>query len=69
MCIRDSYHTGQYGWTTDLDVIKRSVDWQLSALGTDYIDFAFLHCLDEQDDLRTALKGGTLEYILSLIHI
>lgn len=60
------YHTGQYGWTTDLDVIKRSVDWQLSALGTDYIDFAFLHCLDEQDDLRTALKGGTLEYIREL---
>ena len=60
------YQTGQYGWTTDLETIKRSVDWQLSALGTDYIDFAFLHCMDEMEDLRTALAGGTLAYIREL---
>ena len=40
------YHSGSYGWTTDLDAIKRSIDWQLTALKTDYIDFGFLHCLD-----------------------
>ena len=33
------YSTGKYGWTTDLDTVKRSVEWQLSALRTDYIDF------------------------------
>ena len=41
------YHTGQYGWTLDLEAIKRSVDWQLEALRTDKIDFGFLHCIDE----------------------
>lgn len=27
-----NYVTGTYGWTTNLDTIKRSVDWQLHAL-------------------------------------
>ena len=61
-----NYQTGKYGWTTDLDTIKRSVDWQLSALKTDYIDFGFLHCIDEESDLDTVLKSGILEYIQKL---
>ena len=61
-----SYQTGKYGWTTNLDTIKRSVDWQLSALKTDYIDFGFLHCIDEESDLDTVLKSGILEYIQKL---
>lgn len=60
------YQGGKYGWTTKLDAIRRSVDWQLSALKTDYIDFGFLHCIDEEADLRRALEGGILEYILQL---
>ena len=60
------YHSGTYGWTTRLDEIKRSVDWQLKSLGTDYIDFGFLHCLDEESDLRAVLDGGVLEYLQSL---
>lgn len=60
------YSSGKYGWTTDLETIKRSVDWQLSALKTDYIDFGFLHCLDEAEDLRHAMQGGALDYILQL---
>ncbi len=58
------YRSGKYGWTTNLDAIKRSVDWQLKALQTDYIDFGFLHCLDELEDLEKS--KGTLEYILRL---
>ncbi|MBD5083884.1 MAG: (4Fe-4S)-binding protein [Clostridiales bacterium] len=61
-----NYQTGKYGWTTDLDTIKRSIDWQLSALQTDYIDFGFLHCIDEESDLNTVLDSGTLEYIQKL---
>ncbi len=61
-----NYQGGKYGWTTDLDTIKRSVDWQLKALNTDYIDFGFLHCIDEEADLNHALKGGILDYILQL---
>lgn len=61
-----NYQGGKYSWTTDLDTIKRSIDWQLNALKTDYIDFGFLHCIDEESDLHHALKGGILEYILKL---
>lgn len=61
-----NYQGGKYGWTTNLDTIKRSIDWQLSALGTDYIDFGFLHCIDEESDLDVVLKSGVLEYIQTL---
>ena len=61
-----NYETGVYGWTTDLDTIKRSVDWQLKALQTDYIDFGFLHCIDESADLHEAEKAGILLYIEEL---
>ena len=40
------YSTGKYGWTTDLDTVKRSVEWQLSALRTDYIDVLLIHRMD-----------------------
>lgn len=60
------YRGGKYGWTTDLDAVKRSVDWQLSALKTDYIDFGFFHCIDEESDLQHVMQGGILDYILQL---
>ena len=60
------YKTGKYGWTTSLESIRRSVDWQLNALKTDYIDFGFLHCIDEEADLKYALGGGILDYIRQL---
>lgn len=61
-----NYETGTYGWTTDLDTVKRSVDWQLNALQTDYIDFGFIHCIDETGDLRTVEKAGIIRYIEKL---
>lgn len=60
------YTRGTYGWTTDLDTVKRSVAWQLDALKTDYIDFGFLHCIDEAADLRKVQESGILAYILEL---
>lgn len=60
------YKTGTYGWTTNLDKIKESIDWQLRMLQTDYIDFGFIHCIDEESDLRAAEKSGVIDYILSL---
>ena len=53
-----NYETGAYGWTTNLDTVKRSVDWQMKALQTDYIDFGFIHCIDEPADLRSIQKAG-----------
>ncbi|WP_195267800.1 aldo/keto reductase [Eubacterium sp. 1001713B170207_170306_E7] len=60
------YQTGKYGWTLDPDAIKRSVEWQLKALKTDYIDFGFIHCIDEAADLERIITGGVLEQIQAL---
>lgn len=60
------YTTGTYGWTLDLEKIKKSVDWQLKMLKTDYIDFGFIHCIDEDADLKKVVVGGTLEYMKEL---
>ena len=60
------YHTGKYGWTLNPDEIRRSVDWQLSQLKTDYIDFGFIHCIDEKADWKTFQKNGILDHILKL---
>ena len=60
------YTSGEYGWTTDLDEIKASVDWQLKNLQTDSIDFGFIHCLDETKDLKAYRDNGVLDYVLSL---
>ena len=60
------YVSGEYGWSTDLETIKRSVAWQFENLKTDYIDFGFIHCLDEQVDLESYERSGALEYILDM---
>lgn len=60
------YLTGKYGWTDNIDTIRRTIDMELSYLKTDYIDFGFIHCVDEEKDLTRVIEGGTLEYIKSL---
>ena len=55
-----------YAWTLNLDKIKASVDWQLSELKTDYIDYGFIHCLDEEKDWEKYRKNGVLDYLLQL---
>ena len=61
-----NYESGEYGWTTDLDTIKRQVDWQLKELKTDYIDFGMIHCLDEERDWKAYRKNGVLDYLLEM---
>ncbi len=60
------YTSGEYGWTTDLTQIKKSVAWQLEQLQTDYIDFGFIHCMDEAGDFDTYVQNGVLDYIREL---
>ena len=60
------YSRVTYGWTLDLDTVKRSVARQLEELKTDYIDYGFIHCLDESADWRTYRDHGILDYILEL---
>ena len=64
------YQSGKYGWTTNLDTIKRSVDWQLQNLKTDYIDVYLVHCPDPNvpmeetmDALNTLKKQGKILHI------
>ncbi|MCD7840049.1 MAG: aldo/keto reductase [Erysipelotrichaceae bacterium] len=61
-----NFETGEYGWTTNLDKIKESVAWQLKMLDTDYIDFGFIHCIDEEADLNDMMNHGVINYILDL---
>lgn len=61
-----NYTTGKYGWTTKLDEIKRSLDWQMKNLRTNYIDFGFIHCIDELSDLKTVQTNGVVDYIKEL---
>lgn len=57
---------GDYGWSRDPDEIKRTVDWELETLGTDYMDFGFLHCVDENEDFDELVNNGVLDYIREL---
>ncbi len=60
------YETGAYGWTTKLDTVKKQIDWQLSTLKTDYVDYGFIHCLDEEKDWNAYQKNGVLQFLLGM---
>ncbi len=60
------YTSGEYGWTTNLEEIRKSVDWQLDKLQTDYIDFGYIHCMDEDKDLDAYIQNGVLDYVKDL---
>ncbi|MDO4198852.1 MAG: aldo/keto reductase [Erysipelotrichaceae bacterium] len=60
------YTSGEYGWNMNLDAVKKSVEWQLKNLDTDYIDFGFMHCLDEDKDMDTYINNGVLDYLMEL---
>lgn len=60
------YTKGEYGWTLDLDTIKRSVDWMMNELGTDYIDYGMIHCQDEFTDWTTYQKNGVYDWLRSM---
>ena len=61
-----NYETGEYGWTTELDTVKRQIDWMLGELRTDYVDYGFIHCLDSADDWHAYRKNGVLDYLLEM---
>lgn len=57
---------GEYGWSRDLGTIRDTFEWEMGALGTDYVDFGFLHCIDEDSDVDDIMKGGIFDYVSSL---
>lgn len=58
--------SGEYGWSRDLDEIKRTFEWELSVLGTSYADFGFLHCIDEDDDFEAVKQKGIFNFVKGL---
>lgn len=57
---------GEYGWSRDVEQIKRTVEWELETMGVSYADMGFLHCVDDDDDYDELVSGGVLEYLWSL---
>ena len=57
---------GEYGWCRDFDTIQKTFLWELNQLGTDYVDFGFLHCVDEDADFEKLIEIGVLDYIKEL---
>ena len=54
---------GEYGWSRNLDAIRETFEWELAALGTEYADFGFLHCVDEDKDYDEIMASGILDYV------
>lgn len=54
---------GDYGWSRSLKEIRETVKWELKTIGTDYADFGFLHCVDEDDDLDKLTVNGIVDHI------
>lgn len=57
---------GEYAWSRDFELIKRTVQQELEALQTDYIDFGFLHCTDEDKDFKEMIAMGLVDYVKGL---
>ena len=57
---------GEYGWSRDLETIKRTFTWEMKTLDTDYVDFGFLHCVDEDNDIEDIMKSGIFDYVCEL---
>ena len=57
---------GEYGWCRDFDTIKKTFLWELAQLNTDYVDFGFLHCVDEDEDFDKLVEIGVLDYLKDL---
>lgn len=57
---------GEYGWCRDFDTIQRTFLWELEQLGTDYVDFGFLHCVDEDEDFDKLTEIGVVDYLKEL---
>lgn len=57
---------GDYGWSRDINKIKSTFEWELEQLGTDYVDFGFLHCVDEMNDLDEIEANGIFDYLKEL---
>ena len=57
---------GEYGWSRDLKTIKNTFEWELKALQTDYVDFGFFHCVDEESDFEDIKRNKIFDFVREL---
>lgn len=57
---------GEYGWTKDFNKIKETFEFEMKTLDIDYIDFGFIHCVDQVEDLEKLINNGTIDFIKGL---
>ena len=57
---------GEYGWSRNLKKIKETFSKELTLLKTDYADFGFFHCVDEENDIRDIEENGIFDYVKEL---
>lgn len=56
------YGSGAYAWTTEAAPAIAEFEQRLATIGTDYADFGFIHCIDENADLDRVMNGGIWDY-------
>lgn len=52
------YSSGEYGWTVDARRAISEFEARLALLNTDYADFGFIRCIDENADFDKVMNGG-----------
>lgn len=57
---------GEYGWSRNMKQMREAFERELEEIGTDYADFGFLHCVDEEEDFDKLLEIGALDYLKEL---
>lgn len=60
------YEQEAYGFSRKLDLIQSSFEKVLKACGTDYTDFGYIHCIDEDADFDSVMNDGLYDYVRSL---
>ena len=58
------YSSGEYGWTTNPKKSESEFEARLALLGTDYADFGFIHCIDQDADFDKVMDGDAWQYAL-----
>lgn len=57
---------GDYGWSRDFERVKSTFAWEMQCLCTDYVDYGFLHCVDEEKDIDDLVSSGIFDYVKKL---
>ena len=57
---------GEYGWSRKLEEVKSTFEWEMKCIGTDYVDFGFLHCVDSDGDIDDLKSSGITDFLFGL---